>query len=41
MTGDRQVVDIGGMEVQVLFLGRAHTGGDLHVLPAEGSASCS
>lgn len=32
MTGDRQVVDLGdGMEVQVLFLGRAHTGGDLAV----------
>ena len=35
MTGDRQVVDVGGTEVQVLFLGRAHTGGDLSVyLPA-------
>jgi glyoxylase-like metal-dependent hydrolase (beta-lactamase superfamily II) len=35
MTGDKQVVDVGGMEVQVLFLGRAHTGGDLSVyLPA-------
>ena len=32
MTGDRQVLDVGGIEVQVLFLGRAHTGGDLHVL---------
>jgi glyoxylase-like metal-dependent hydrolase (beta-lactamase superfamily II) len=32
MTGDRQVVDVGGLEVQVVFLGRAHTGGDLHVL---------
>ena len=32
MTGDRQVIDVGGLEVQVLFLGRAHTGGDLHVL---------
>ncbi len=31
MSGDRQTVDVGGMEVQVLFLGRAHTGGDLHV----------
>jgi cyclase len=32
MTGDRQVIDLGdGMEVQVLFLGRAHTGGDLAV----------
>jgi cyclase len=36
MTGDKQVVDVGGIEVQVLFLGRAHTGGDLHVyLPKE------
>lgn len=32
MAGDREVVDVGGIEVQVLFLGRAHTGGDLHVL---------
>ncbi len=31
MSGDRQTVDLGGLEVQVLFLGRAHTGGDLHV----------
>ncbi len=31
MTGDRQVVDIGGTEVHVVFLGRAHTGGDLSV----------
>jgi glyoxylase-like metal-dependent hydrolase (beta-lactamase superfamily II) len=31
MTGDKQVVDLGNMEVQVLFLGRAHTGGDLMV----------
>jgi glyoxylase-like metal-dependent hydrolase (beta-lactamase superfamily II) len=29
MTGDRQVIDLGGIEAQVLFLGRAHTGGDL------------
>ena len=36
MTGDRQVIDIGGIEVQALFLGRAHTGGDLLVhLPKE------
>jgi cyclase len=36
MTGDRQVVNIGGTEVQVLNLGRAHTGGDLLVyLPKE------
>jgi glyoxylase-like metal-dependent hydrolase (beta-lactamase superfamily II) len=31
MTGDKQVVDVGGIEAQVLFLGRAHTGGDLMV----------
>jgi cyclase len=31
MSGDRQTIDVGGMEVQVLFLGRAHTGGDLNV----------
>jgi glyoxylase-like metal-dependent hydrolase (beta-lactamase superfamily II) len=31
MTGDRQAVNVGGIDVQVLFLGRAHTGGDLHV----------
>ncbi|MEP7118222.1 MAG: MBL fold metallo-hydrolase [Acidobacteriota bacterium] len=31
MSGDRQSIDIGGTEVQVLFLGRAHTGGDLNV----------
>ncbi len=31
MTGDRETVDVGGIEVQVLFLGRAHTGGDLNV----------
>ncbi|MFP5379219.1 MAG: MBL fold metallo-hydrolase [Vicinamibacteria bacterium] len=36
MTGDKEVVNVGGIEVQVLFLGRAHTGGDLHVyLPKE------
>ncbi|MBY0496360.1 MAG: MBL fold metallo-hydrolase [Cyanobacteria bacterium] len=29
MIGDRQVIDIGGIEVQALYLGRAHTGGDL------------
>jgi glyoxylase-like metal-dependent hydrolase (beta-lactamase superfamily II) len=29
MAGDRQVIDLGNMEAQVLFLGRAHTGGDL------------
>lgn len=31
MTGDRQVIDVGGIEVQALYLGRAHTGGDLEV----------
>jgi glyoxylase-like metal-dependent hydrolase (beta-lactamase superfamily II) len=32
MSGDRQTVDLGGgVDVQVLFLGRAHTGGDLMV----------
>lgn len=37
MTADKQVVDIGGAEVHVLNLGRAHTGGDLSVyLPREG-----
>lgn len=31
MSGDKQVINIGGMEVQALYLGRAHTGGDLVV----------
>lgn len=31
MSGDKQVVNVGGNEVQVLNLGRAHTGGDLSV----------
>ncbi|MGH7471829.1 MAG: MBL fold metallo-hydrolase [Longimicrobiales bacterium] len=31
MTSDREVVDVGGITVEVLFLGRAHTGGDLSV----------
>ena len=31
MSGDEQVIDVGGMEVQALYLGRAHTGGDLVV----------
>jgi glyoxylase-like metal-dependent hydrolase (beta-lactamase superfamily II) len=36
MKGDREVVDVGGVKVEVLFLGRAHTGGDLLVhLPAQ------
>lgn len=34
---DKTVVTLGGTEIQLLFLGRAHTGGDLHVyLPREG-----
>lgn len=36
MTSDREVVDLGTTRVEVLFLGRAHTGGDLMVrLPRE------
>jgi glyoxylase-like metal-dependent hydrolase (beta-lactamase superfamily II) len=31
MSGDKQVIDVGGIEAQVLFLGRAHTGGDVMV----------
>jgi cyclase len=31
MTSDTQVIDVGGKRVQVLSLGRAHTGGDLVV----------
>jgi glyoxylase-like metal-dependent hydrolase (beta-lactamase superfamily II) len=31
MKGDREIVDVGGIEVQALNLGRAHTGGDLVV----------
>ena len=31
MTVDKQLIDAGGIEVQALFLGRAHTGGDLVV----------
>lgn len=31
MTGDTETVDLGGIQVQVMFLGRAHTGGDLMV----------
>ena len=30
MTDERETINVGGMEVQILFLGRAHTGGDLH-----------
>jgi cyclase len=36
MASDKQVIDLGNTEAQVLFLGRAHTGGDLMVyLPAQ------
>ena len=36
VVADRKVLTVGGTEVQVLFLGRAHTGGDLSVyLPKE------
>ena len=36
MIGDRETIDLGGITVEVLFLGRAHTGGDLLVhLPSE------
>jgi cyclase len=31
MTGDKEVINVGGIEVQALYLGRAHTGGDLVV----------
>ena len=35
MAGDRESIDVGGLTVDVRFLGRAHTGGDLMVhLPA-------
>jgi glyoxylase-like metal-dependent hydrolase (beta-lactamase superfamily II) len=36
MTGDKQTIDLGLISVDVLFLGRAHTGGDLMVhVPSE------
>jgi cyclase len=36
MTGDEETIDVGGISVRVMFLGRAHTGGDLSVyLPRE------
>jgi cyclase len=36
MAGDRQTIDVGGTQVEALFLGRAHTGGDLMVyVPAQ------
>ncbi len=31
MTGDRESIDLGGITVEVLFLGRGHTAGDLMV----------
>lgn len=31
MASDKEVLNVGGIEVQALFLGRAHTGGDLLV----------
>jgi glyoxylase-like metal-dependent hydrolase (beta-lactamase superfamily II) len=31
MSSDKQVLNVGGIEVQALYLGRAHTGGDLMV----------
>jgi cyclase len=31
MTADKKVLTLGGTEIQLLFLGRAHTGGDLSV----------
>lgn len=31
MTGDKEVIDVGGIEVQAIYAGRAHTGGDLLV----------
>jgi len=31
MAGDTQVINVGGIEVRALYLGRAHTGGDLVV----------
>lgn len=36
VVSDKRVLNLGGTEIQVLFLGRAHTGGDLSVyLPKE------
>jgi cyclase len=36
MAGDKETIDLGGLTVDVLFLGRAHTGGDLMVhVPSE------
>ncbi len=37
VVSNRRVLTLGGVEVQILFLGRAHTGGDLQVyLPRDG-----
>lgn len=37
MVEEERVLDLGGREIRILFLGRAHTGGDLAVhLPEEG-----
>ena len=36
LVADQRVLQLGGREIRILFLGRAHTGGDLNVyLPAE------
>jgi glyoxylase-like metal-dependent hydrolase (beta-lactamase superfamily II) len=36
VVAEKETLTLGGTEIQVLFLGRAHTGGDLHVyLPRE------
>lgn len=36
VVADKKVIKLGGEEIQIVFLGRAHTGGDLSVyLPAE------
>jgi glyoxylase-like metal-dependent hydrolase (beta-lactamase superfamily II) len=36
MASDKEVINVGGIEVQALYLGRAHTGGDLLVyLPGQ------
>ena len=41
MTGDKQVINVGGIEVQALYLGRAHTGGDLRRATCRSRRSCS
>ena len=41
MVGTSQTIDLGGIEARALFLGRAHTGGDLMLyLPGQRSSSC-